>query len=88
MTRKYSFKLRFNKKAVKKLAGRYPREYDAELEDGLGLLVKARGYLLKPEFERFCRWKTPRNQSRVASNPAEYIEAVTQTALSTPKIFE
>lgn len=57
---------------------------DAELEDVLVPPVKARGYLLKPEFEKFCKWKTPRSQRRVTSNPAEYIEAVTQTALSSP----
>lgn len=84
MSGKYPFKLRFHKRAIAKWAGRYPHEYDTEIEDVLVPLVKARGYLLKPEFERFCKWKTPRSQSRVANNPAEYIEALTKTALSTP----
>jgi hypothetical protein len=44
--------------------------------------MKVRSYLLKPEFEGFCRWKTTRSQRRVADNPADYVEAVTQTALS------
>ena len=84
MANNYPFKLRFNKKAISKWAGQYPREYDVELETILAPQVRKRGYLLKPEFEKFCRWKTPRSQKRVASNPADYIEAITQTALSTP----
>lgn len=84
MNGKYSFKLRFNKKAISKWAGQYPREYDAELETLLAPQAKVRGYMVKPEFEQFCRWKTPRSQRRVASNSADYVEAVTQTVLSTP----
>lgn len=84
MTKKYLFKLRFKKIAISGWAGQYSVEYDAELETGPAPQVRQRGYLLKPEFERFCRWKTPRSQKLVASNSAEYVEAVTQTALSTP----
>jgi hypothetical protein len=84
MVNKYPFKLRFNKKFISKWANQYPHEYDAELETILAPQVRQRGYLLKPEFEKLCRWKTPRSQKRVASNPADYIEAVTQIALSSP----
>ena len=80
----YTFKLRFPKRAVLKWAGRYSLDYDKEVETVLAPQVRERGYLLKPEFETFCRWKTPRSQRRAASNPAEYIETVTQVALSTP----
>jgi hypothetical protein len=78
------FKLCFNKKAVSKWACGYPRDYDRDLETVIAPKVKVRGYLLQDEFIYLCRWKTPRSQSKVASNPADYIEAITQTALSTP----
>ena len=84
LTGKYSFKYRFNKKAIREWAGKYDVDYDSEIETILAPHVKARGYFLRDEFIRLCRWKTPRSQSKVASNPADYIEAVTQTALSTP----
>ncbi|HXQ34322.1 MAG TPA: hypothetical protein VN843_09935 [Anaerolineales bacterium] len=81
---KYSFKIRFNKKAIREWAGKYDVDYDSEIETIIAPRVKARGYFLREEFIRLCRWKTPRSQSKVASNPANYIEAVTQVALSTP----
>jgi hypothetical protein len=84
MTVKYPFKLRFNKKAIRDWAERYPVEYDAEIEKIIAPQVKARGYFLREEFIRLCLWKTPRSQSKVASNPADYFVAVTRTALSTP----
>ena len=84
MAGKYLFKLRFNKKAVREWAERYPVDYDAEIENNIAPRVKARGYFLQDEFIRLCRWKTPRSQSKVASNHTDYIEAVTQTALTTP----
>ena len=84
MANDYPFKLRFNKKSIREWAERYPVEYDAEIENIIAPHVKARGYFLQDEFIRLCRWKTPRSRSRVASNTADYVEAVTQTALSTP----
>src|SRR5688572_1780818 len=84
MPNNYSFKLRFNKKAIRAWAEHYPVEYDAEIEKIIAPQVKARGYFLQEEFIRLCRWKTPRSQKKVASNSADFIEAVTQTALSTP----
>lgn len=83
MRARYLFKLRFNKKAIQHWAGEYPTDYDKDVE-ALAPQSRERGYLLKSEFETICRWKTPRSQKRVASNPVDYIEAVTQTALSTP----
>src|SRR5688500_1448129 len=83
MVGKYPFKLRFNKKAIQEWAASYPIDYDSEIDNLIAPRVKARGYLLQDEFIRLCRWKTPRSQSKVASNPADYIEAVTQTALTT-----
>jgi hypothetical protein len=80
----YPFKLRFNKKAILERAESYPAEYDQELETVIAPRVRARGHFLQEEFIRLCRWKTPRSQRKVASNSADFIEAVTQTALSTP----
>src|SRR5262245_47957288 len=82
MVIKYPFKLRFNKKAIPKLASQYDIDYDNNVE-ALAPQISERGFLLRPEFETLCRWKTPRSQKRVASNPADYVEAVTKTALST-----
>ena len=84
MADKYPFRSRFDKNAIRKWAAKYEVDYDAEIETTIAPQVKARGYFLRDEFIRLCRWKTPRSQSRVASNSADYIEAVTQTALSTP----
>jgi hypothetical protein len=80
---KSTFKLRVSASKLKALAPRYPADYDHEVESALAPTVRGRGYFTKPEFERICHWKTPRSQRKVASNSAEYIEAVTRTALST-----
>ena len=77
------FKLRVPASKLKALAPRYPADYDKEIKTVLAPGVRERGYFAKPEFERICHWKTPRSQRKVASNSAEYIEAVTRTALST-----
>src|SRR6266542_1771431 len=84
MTGKNIFKLRFDQKAIREWAQGYNIEYDIDIETTVAPQVKARGYFLQEEFIRLCRWKTPHSQARVASNPADYVEAVTQTALSTP----
>lgn len=77
------FKPRVSASKLKALTPHYPAEYDHEIESVLAPTVRKRGYFTKPEFERICHWKTPRSQPKVASNSAEYIEAVTRTALST-----
>ena len=38
---------------------------------------------MRDEFLAFCCWKTPRSKPRVESNPTDFIEAVTRTALVT-----
>ena len=78
----YPFKLQFTEKAIRQWAEEYYFEYDNEIESIIAPQVKARGYFLQDEFNRICRWKTPRSQRQVSSNPAEYIEAVTKTALA------
>jgi hypothetical protein len=77
------FKPRIPATKLKTLAPHYPADYDYEIENVLAPIIRERGYFTKPEFESICHWKTPRSQRRVASNSAEYIEAVTRTALST-----
>lgn len=82
MIDKYPFKLRFNKRAIRKWAGRH------QSEDGLDVItlfppqVRERGYYTKSELQSY--WKSPRTQSRVAQNLEDYVEAITRTALSTP----
>jgi len=46
--------------------------------------VQKQGFYSKEDLQAFCYWKTPRSRSRVARNPAEYVEAITRVALSTP----
>jgi hypothetical protein len=38
---------------------------------------------MKDEFVELCRWKTPRSQQRVLSNPEDFIKEVTHTSLTT-----
>lgn len=83
MTGKYPFKLRFDKGAIRQWAECYPTADDVDIETEIGPQAKTRGYLLQAEFVRLCQWKTPRTQRRAASNPADFVEAVTRTALST-----
>ena len=82
MSEIYTFKLQFTEKAIRQWAEEYYVEYDNEIESIIAPQVKARGYFLQDEFNRICRWKTPRSQRQVSSNPAEYIEAVTKTAFA------
>lgn len=77
------FKPRVTASKLKALAQHYPADYDHEIESAIAPQVRKRGYFTKPEFESICHWKTPRSRPKVASNSAEYIEAVTRTALST-----
>ena len=77
------FKSRVTASKLKALAQHYPADYDHEIESTVAPQVRKHGYFTKPEFESICHWKTPRSRPKVASNSAEYIEAVTRTALST-----
>lgn len=79
------FTLRFDPVEIPQWASRYLVKSDAHVETVIAPQVRARGYFTRPEFLALCRWKTPRSQPRVASNPDGFIQAVTQTALSTPE---
>jgi hypothetical protein len=60
-------------------------EREKHIESELAPVVRNRGYFTKPEFQVLCRWKTPRSKRLIESNSDEFIQAVTQTALSTPE---
>ncbi len=79
-----SFRLRIPLAQVERWATRYDASQDAEIEQGVVPRVKKVGWFSKPDFLTVTRWKSPRSQSRCASNPEGYIKAVTQTALATP----
>lgn len=78
------FILRFKPKEILYWANRYPVEDDHKVEKIIAPQVRARGYFTKSEFVDVCRWKTARSKPLVESNSEEFIQAVTQTALSTP----
>jgi hypothetical protein len=75
--------IRFPITDIPNWAARYPAEEDHHIETFITPQVRQRGYFTQPEFVDICRWKTPRSQKRVNLNPESYIQAVTQTALST-----
>lgn len=86
MTKNYPFKLRFNKNDIKELAGRHvplDKSLDDEVVNILPSQIKARGYYTKQDLQKYCLWKSPRTKSHVAENPADFVEEVTRTALST-----
>jgi len=79
------FSLRFDPTLIPGLAKQYGYYQDeARVLHGIGPNARKRGYFTKEEFQDLCRWKTPRSQSRVKSNPALFIEESTRIALSTP----
>jgi hypothetical protein len=77
------FSLRFPITEVRSWADRYPDSYDQVVEN-IAVKVRERGYFTREDFFSMCHWKSPRSKPRVESNSAEYIEAVTRTALATP----
>jgi hypothetical protein len=83
MTNRYQFKLRFNKKDLPKWEERFRLREGLEPVLVLCPKVKEQGFYSKEELQSFCYWKTPRSRSRVARNLAEYVESITQVALST-----
>lgn len=80
----YRFKLRFPERDIAKWASRYEYTPAPTIENEIVPRVKQAGYLTKPDFLTICRWKTPRSQSRCASNLPEFIEAVSRIAFLTP----
>lgn len=79
-----SFLPRFDLTEVHFWAKRYKYLNEELLTDEIGPRMKSTGYLTQPDFQVLCYWKTPRSKPKVASNSAEFIQEVTQTALATP----
>jgi len=76
------FKLVFDESLIPELASRYSYPLEDKVVDEVGPRAKSRGYFTKDDFKALCRWKTPRSQSKVNSNPPGFIEEATSIALS------
>ncbi len=79
----YHYQLNFDPFDIPFWASRYVIVRDEDVEK-LARGIMARGFLTKKELIAICRWKTPNSVPQVSSNSAEYVEAATFTALSTP----
>jgi hypothetical protein len=77
------FSLSFDPKQIRRFASSYPEADDHQVEKVFAPEVRVRGYYTQAEFVEVCHWKSPRTEPRVKSNPAEFVKAVTQTALNT-----
>lgn len=77
------FRLRFKPSRIRYWAGRYHVDGEDELIARVRASVAKLGYFSQQDFLDTCRWKSPRTRKRCESNSAEFIKAVTQTALST-----
>lgn len=75
------FKLRFPENKISDLADRYSYSPDDRIEKDIAPVARERGYLTWAEFVEMCRWKTPRSQPLVKTNPRDIVEAVTRAAL-------
>lgn len=78
------FALQFDRSALLDLAQRYEGASDREIEHEIVPRATEHGYLCKRDLVTISRWKSPRNQWRVESNPAEFVKESTRIALSTP----
>lgn len=78
------FSLRFPLDQVAYWSTQYDYSEEAHLEHEVGPRVREQGYCTREEFMALCEWKSPRVRPRCASNAADFVEAVTRTALSTP----
>src|SRR5712691_3948515 len=78
------FKLRFQENRISHWASRYSYPSEDRFEKEIAPVARERGYLTGPEFVEMCRWKTPRSQPLVKTNPREIVEAVTRAALESP----
>jgi hypothetical protein len=83
MSNDYSFKLRFPSKHLLKWEECYRSEEGLEPILAIGPKIKKQGFYTKEQLQAFCYWKSRRSKSRVARNPADYVESITYVALST-----
>jgi len=75
-----AFALQFPIHQVPEYAARYVDDDDDVL--AIGRVARERGHYTMDEFQRLCRWKTPRSAPLVAQNSADSVEDATRTALS------
>ena len=58
------------------------RAREQEVETQIAPAVQSQGFLTKDDLLSLCRWKSPRAVPQARRNDAEYVRAVTQTALA------
>ena len=75
--------LRFDKNLIPYWASRFNEKEDAFIEDEIVPQVRVRGYLTRDEFLTICHWKSPRTRKHFEGNNEDFIQVVSQTALST-----
>lgn len=76
------FVLRLDLSDIAYWASRYSDPREGFIENDVSPRFRSFGYLSKSDFLALCEWKSPRSQSRCASNSEEFIRAVTATAVS------
>lgn len=78
------FKLQFLPSKIKQYAAEfsYPKD-EREITEGIKPDAQKRGYLKLEELQTVCLWKSSRSKSRVASNIAEDVEAISKVFLET-----
>lgn len=88
-TKPLTFKLKFKPSDIKPLAARYlERNATRPIEDQdvsltkVAKAAKARGYLQRDEFLKFCRWKSPRIMKHAASNSTALVEEASAVAFA------
>lgn len=78
------FALRFSAEAIPHWAAQYQYPGETEIEYEVAPRIRERGFITHAELVTLCHWKSPRIRTRCGGNSAEFVEAVTQTALTTP----
>lgn len=78
-----TFQLQFDPNQIIYWASRYSYLNEDHIIRNIQPRIHQVGYLSKSDFLELCEWKTPRTRKRCAQNTADFIEAVTHTALST-----
>lgn len=75
-----AFQLRFPSTAIPQWAEEY--NYDDDPVLNLATTVQQRGFLTNDDLLVICRWKSPRSQRHCHANSPDFLQEVTQSALS------
>jgi len=78
----YRFFLRFPERDIPDWAAKYADDSGDLVDGGLRRRVRERGYLTRQELLEICYWKSPRTQSRVATNVSAKVRELTRVALA------